>query len=139
MVTAESKTENVIAAKKAGVSNYIVKPFNAQTLKSKIDAVFGAKPSRAARLSLHHVNSRITAFGSLAGGGESRVERAGCRAARAPPSSSAWMPEVTNRKSTPTAVRAFQDRCAPNRRSPARGSAATLRPAAACALASAMS
>ena len=41
MVTAESKTENVIAAKKAGVSNYIVKPFNAQTLKSKIDAVFG--------------------------------------------------------------------------------------------------
>jgi two-component system chemotaxis response regulator CheY len=41
MVTAESKTENVVAAKKAGVSNYIVKPFNAQTLKTKIDAVFG--------------------------------------------------------------------------------------------------
>jgi two-component system chemotaxis response regulator CheY len=41
MVTAESKTENVIAAKKAGVSNYIVKPFNAQTLKNKIEAVFG--------------------------------------------------------------------------------------------------
>ena len=40
MVTAESKNENVIAAKKAGVSNYIVKPFNAQTLKTKIDAVF---------------------------------------------------------------------------------------------------
>jgi two-component system chemotaxis response regulator CheY len=40
MVTAESKTENVIAAKKAGVSNYIVKPFNAQTLKSKIDSIF---------------------------------------------------------------------------------------------------
>ena len=40
MVTAESKTENVIAAKKAGVNNYIVKPFNAQTLKAKIDAVF---------------------------------------------------------------------------------------------------
>ena len=40
MVTAESKTENVIAAKKAGVDNYIVKPFNAQTLKAKIDAVF---------------------------------------------------------------------------------------------------
>jgi two-component system, chemotaxis family, chemotaxis protein CheY len=42
MVTAESKTENVIAAKKAGVNNYIVKPFNAQTLKTKIDAVFAA-------------------------------------------------------------------------------------------------
>jgi len=40
MVSAESKTENVIAAKKAGVSNYIVKPFNAQTLQSKIEAVF---------------------------------------------------------------------------------------------------
>jgi two-component system chemotaxis response regulator CheY len=40
MVTAESKTENVVAAKKAGVSNYIVKPFNAQTLKSKIESVF---------------------------------------------------------------------------------------------------
>ena len=40
MVTAESKTENVIAAKQAGVNNYIVKPFNADTLKSKIEAVF---------------------------------------------------------------------------------------------------
>ena len=40
MVTAESKTENVIAAKKAGVSNYIVKPFNAATLKTKMEAVF---------------------------------------------------------------------------------------------------
>ena len=39
MVTAESKTENVIAAKKAGVNNYIVKPFNAATLKNKIEAV----------------------------------------------------------------------------------------------------
>jgi len=47
MVTAESKTENVIAAKKAGVSNYIVKPFNAQTLRNKIEAVFpdAAKPA----------------------------------------------------------------------------------------------
>ena len=42
MVTAESKTENVIAAKKAGVNNYIVKPFNAQTLKTKIEAVCAA-------------------------------------------------------------------------------------------------
>jgi len=40
MVTAESKTENVIAAKQAGVNNYIVKPFNAQTLQNKIEAVF---------------------------------------------------------------------------------------------------
>jgi two-component system chemotaxis response regulator CheY len=39
MVTAESKTENVLAAKEAGVSNYIVKPFNADTLKSKIASV----------------------------------------------------------------------------------------------------
>ena len=41
MVTAESKTENVIAAKKAGVNNYIVKPFNAVTLKQKIASIFG--------------------------------------------------------------------------------------------------
>ncbi|MBB4211314.1 two-component system response regulator [Rhodothalassium salexigens] len=41
MVTAESKTDNVVAAKKAGVNNYIVKPFNAQTLKQKISAVLG--------------------------------------------------------------------------------------------------
>ena len=39
MVTAESKTENVVAAKQAGVDNYIVKPFNAATLQSKINAV----------------------------------------------------------------------------------------------------
>ncbi len=43
MVTAESKTENVIAARKAGVNNYIVKPFNAQTLKAKIEAVFAPR------------------------------------------------------------------------------------------------
>ncbi|MBL4838034.1 MAG: response regulator [Kordiimonadaceae bacterium] len=41
MVTAESKTDNVIAAKKAGVNNYIVKPFNAATLKTKLVAVLG--------------------------------------------------------------------------------------------------
>ena len=42
MVTAESKTENVIVAKQAGVSNYIVKPFNADTLRAKIASVCGA-------------------------------------------------------------------------------------------------
>ena len=42
MVTAESKTENVIAAKQAGVSNYIVKPFNAETLRGKIGSVLAA-------------------------------------------------------------------------------------------------
>ena len=41
MVTAESKTENVVAAKEAGVSNYIVKPFNAATLKTKLTSVIG--------------------------------------------------------------------------------------------------
>ncbi|MBA4118485.1 MAG: two-component system response regulator [Candidatus Puniceispirillum sp.] len=41
MVTAESKTENVIAAKQAGVNNYIVKPFNAETLKTKLVGVLG--------------------------------------------------------------------------------------------------
>ncbi len=41
MITAESKTENVVAAKEAGVSNYIVKPFNAATLKQKLSSVIG--------------------------------------------------------------------------------------------------
>ncbi len=41
MITAESKTENVIAAKQAGVNNYIVKPFNAETLHKKIAMVLG--------------------------------------------------------------------------------------------------
>jgi two-component system chemotaxis response regulator CheY len=45
MVTAESKTENVVAAKQAGVDNYIVKPFNAATLQQKINAVITAKAS----------------------------------------------------------------------------------------------
>ena len=42
MITAESKTENVVAAKEAGVNNYIVKPFNAETLKQKISGVLGS-------------------------------------------------------------------------------------------------
>ena len=41
MVTAESKTANVVSAKQAGVNNYIVKPFNAETLKTKITSVIG--------------------------------------------------------------------------------------------------
>ena len=42
MVTAESKTDNVVAARRAGVSHYIVTPFHAAALKAKIDAVFAA-------------------------------------------------------------------------------------------------
>ena len=41
MITAESKSENVVAAKEAGVSNYIVKPFNAATLKQKLTSIIG--------------------------------------------------------------------------------------------------
>ena len=39
MVTAESLQENVVAAVKAGVSNYIVKPFTAETLNEKITKI----------------------------------------------------------------------------------------------------
>ena len=42
MVTAESKPENIIAAKQHGVSNYIIKPFSAATLKAKMETIFGA-------------------------------------------------------------------------------------------------
>ena len=47
MVTAESKTDNVIAAKKAGVDNYIVKPFNVQTLQHKIASIFPDEAPRS--------------------------------------------------------------------------------------------
>lgn len=41
MITAETRSENIDAAKAAGVSNYIVKPFNAETLKTKMASVLG--------------------------------------------------------------------------------------------------
>jgi two-component system chemotaxis response regulator CheY len=40
MVTAEALKDNVVEALKAGVNGYIVKPFTAETLKEKIDAIF---------------------------------------------------------------------------------------------------
>jgi two-component system chemotaxis response regulator CheY len=43
LVTDEYKIENVTAAKRAGVNNYIVKPFDAPTLKAKIESVFAAR------------------------------------------------------------------------------------------------
>lgn len=41
IVSSESKSDNILAAKEAGVNNYIVKPFNAETFKTKISAVLG--------------------------------------------------------------------------------------------------
>ena len=41
MVTAEAQQENIIEAVKAKVSNYIVKPFTADTLNEKIEKIFG--------------------------------------------------------------------------------------------------
>jgi len=41
MVTAEGRKENILAAVKAGASNYVVKPFNQATLEEKINAIFG--------------------------------------------------------------------------------------------------
>ncbi len=40
MVTAEAKKENIVEALQAGVSNYIVKPFNAKTLEEKLNKIF---------------------------------------------------------------------------------------------------
>ena len=40
MVTAEAKRENIVEAAEAGVNGYIVKPFNAATLKTKLDKIF---------------------------------------------------------------------------------------------------
>lgn len=41
MVTAETRSEKMIAAKEAGVSNYLVKPFDADTLKGRLVNVLG--------------------------------------------------------------------------------------------------
>jgi two-component system chemotaxis response regulator CheY len=41
MVTAEAKTENVIAARQAGCNNYIIKPFTLAVLKQKLTMVLG--------------------------------------------------------------------------------------------------
>ena len=43
MVTAEAKKENILAAIKAGVSNYIVKPFTEEVLARKLEDVFGGQ------------------------------------------------------------------------------------------------
>ena len=40
MVTAEAQQSNIIEAAQARVSNYIVKPFTAETMKQKIDKIF---------------------------------------------------------------------------------------------------
>lgn len=40
MVTAEAQKENIIEAVQAGVSNYVVKPFTAETLQEKMAKIF---------------------------------------------------------------------------------------------------
>jgi len=41
MVTAEAQKDNIVEAVKAGVSNYVVKPFTAETISEKLNKVFG--------------------------------------------------------------------------------------------------
>ncbi len=41
MIASDAKPADVMTAKKEGVSNFMLKPFNADTLKSKISAVIG--------------------------------------------------------------------------------------------------
>lgn len=40
MVTAEAQKENLIEAIQAGVNNYVVKPFTAETMQEKINKIF---------------------------------------------------------------------------------------------------
>ena len=42
MVTAEAQQDHIIQAVKARVSQYIVKPFTAETMQEKLDKVFGS-------------------------------------------------------------------------------------------------
>ena len=48
MVTAEAEKENIIEAVKAGVSNYVVKPFTGATLKEKMNKIFDNEKAKAA-------------------------------------------------------------------------------------------
>ncbi|MBL6990941.1 MAG: response regulator [Bacteriovoracaceae bacterium] len=43
MITAEAERGDVVCAAKAGVTNFIVKPFSAKVLKDKIEAIFRSK------------------------------------------------------------------------------------------------
>ncbi len=43
MITAEAKADHAIAAKEAGVDSYLLKPFNATVLESKIGAAMAGK------------------------------------------------------------------------------------------------
>lgn len=45
MVTAEAEKEKVIEAIKAGVDNYIVKPFTGEVLKEKLEKIAQKRPS----------------------------------------------------------------------------------------------
>lgn len=42
MITAEAKKENILAAVQAGVNNYVVKPFTAETISEKLEKVFAS-------------------------------------------------------------------------------------------------
>ena len=67
MVTAESKPENVMVAKQAGVSNYIVKPFNAETLKElfqDMPCCYG-DPKRIVRKTKHIVGVTFNTMGGM--------------------------------------------------------------------------
>lgn len=48
LVTAESEQKNIIEAAKAGVSDYVVKPFNATTLKEKLTRAWNKHNKKAA-------------------------------------------------------------------------------------------
>jgi two-component system chemotaxis response regulator CheY len=47
MVTAEGLADNVVDAVKAGVDNYIVKPFTAETVQQKIEQIFAKRSAKA--------------------------------------------------------------------------------------------
>ena len=142
MVTAESKTENVIAAKKAGVSNYIVKPFNAQTLKTKIDAVFLAARRRPEPQTVHAraLTTPIAASppSAFRRRRRTRLERGGVRLL-APAQFLGVNARGHEQEIDAERARAFQIGAHANRRPPARASSGRCLPAAASAFASAMS
>jgi two-component system chemotaxis response regulator CheY len=51
LVTAESEQKHILEAAKAGVSDYVVKPFNAATLKAKMERVYQRHSTPVAKAS----------------------------------------------------------------------------------------
>ena len=114
MVTAESKTENVIAAKQGRrqqLHRQAVQRANAEgqdrgrVRRARRSRASRRRPSTRLRLPVELPRDRLR---RQAGGGENRVQARRGPAFRAPPNSSAWMPEIDEQAIDAEGRRAFK-------------------------------